>query len=81
MFKKTAFSIIGVTVLCSSAAFASGSNSASLAPSANITSNCNISVKTDIAFGAYDPLDGAVVSTTGALTVACTSDEIGRAHV
>ena len=25
-------------------------------------------------FGAYDPLDGAVVSTTGALTVACTSD-------
>ena len=65
MFKKTAFSIIGVTVLCSSAAFASGSNSASLAPSANITSNCNISVKTDIAFGAYDPLDGAVERIDG----------------
>ncbi|MEQ1885434.1 MAG: spore coat U domain-containing protein [Bryobacteraceae bacterium] len=75
MFKKTAFWIIGVTVLFSSAAFA-GSNSANLSPSASITSNCTIAVGTNISFGAYDPISGAVVSTTGALTIACTSDVV-----
>ena len=76
MIRDKLVRIVGLGALLAGAAFA-GTNSANLAPSASITSNCTITKKTEISFGAYDPIAGTAVTTTGAVTVACTSDVTG----
>jgi hypothetical protein len=64
--------LIGLAALMSSAALA-GSNTANLAVSASITSNCTISTGA-LSFGVYDPIAGTAVSGTGTVTTACTTD-------
>jgi spore coat protein U-like protein len=73
--RKIAY-LIGIAGLMSSAALASTAT-ANLGVSASITNNCTISTA-PLAFGAYDPLNGAsAVNGTGTVTVVCTSGMTG----
>ena len=69
------FALALTVIAFAPAAFAAGSASNPLTLSATVINNCTITT-TPVAFGNYDPLNGAVTNAFGTVVIACTKNAI-----
>ena len=70
--RLTALAAAGILAAAGPAFAISGSNTANIAVTATVVSDCNISTA-PIGFGSYNPLAAAPNDTTGTVTITCTN--------